>query len=852
SVFLRFPLKNRKNEFLLVWTTTPWTLTSNVSAAVHPDLEYAKVKAGDEIFYISQTLTAIIDHRDEVLDTLYGEDMAGWEYEGPFDELPALEGVKHKVILWDEVSAAEGTGIVHIAPGCGAEDFELGKEHDLPAIAPLDESGYFLPEFGEFAGTHVNESAKRVFDSLIKKSLLYKTAMYTHRYPICWRCKDELVFRLTDEWFISCEEIRPRMIREVRKVKWFPDYGGKRMEDWLRNMGDWCISRKRYWGLPLPIYECECGETTFIGTKKELEERAIEGLESLELAKHEGMQDLTLHRPWIDDVKIACPKCEKSVSRITDVGDCWLDAGIISFSTLNYLHDKEYWEAWYPADWISEMMEQVKLWFYSMLFMSVTLTDQTPYKAVLVYEKLFDEKGRPMHKSTGNAIWFDDAVEKLGADVMRWVYCSANIRANLLFGFSLGEEITRKLLTLWNIYFFFFSNAELDEFNPKKAKEIPVSQRPLIDRWLLSKTQVLIKESREALDVYDVRSVVQKCEHFMDELSNIYIRQNRRRFWGSSDRSDALAGYLTLYDALETFTRLLAPIIPFTSEYFYQRLVYVVDPKAPISVHLCDYPEPNTKLLDEDLMGRFDAAQEIIYLGRSIRSKKDIIGRQPLQKILIWSASPKNIGLIKQFEAEILNELNVKGLEYVDDVKDLVEYEITPNFALVGPKYKQEVGFITQALKEYNPIEAVKHVAESRPVSLDVNGRKIELPPEEIIVKSNEKEGLAVMGEGDYVVALETTLTEELIQEGLARTVVRYIQDLRKKKDFNVTDKISVYFKTSDETISKAIETFKDYISKEILATTFETFDKAPKNLPIDELAIQKKPFLLKIQRHTS
>ncbi|MFX1512465.1 MAG: isoleucine--tRNA ligase [Promethearchaeota archaeon] len=795
SVFLRLPLKGREKEYLFVWTTTPWTLTSNVAAAVHPELLYSRVRVGDELYYVSQNLNIIIDPQDEVLDPIFGSDMEGWEYKGPFDELPAQKDVIHKVVLWEEVGATEGTGIVHIAPGCGAEDFELGKEYELPAIAPLDENGYFLPEFGEFSNRHVDESAQRVFDSLKKKGYLYKLEKYTHRYPVCWRCHEELVFRLTDEWFISCDEIRPKMKEAARTVNWVPEYAGKRMQDWLDNMGDWCISRKRYWGLPLPFYECECGNFTCLGSKDELEERAIEGLESLDLAEKEGMKDLTLHKPWIDDIKITCPSCNKHVSRIPDIGDCWLDAGIVPFSTLNYMTNKEYWEAWYPSDMVSEMIEQVKLWFYSQLFMSVTLTGKAPYMTVVTYGSVVDEQYRAMHRSLGNVIWFDEAIEKMGADIMRWIYSGASIRTNLPFGYTIAQNTHRKFLNLWNTYSFFFSNAELDDFNPLEEDPIPVSERSLIDRWLLSKLQLLVDEAGKAMNAYDVRSVVQKTESFVDDLSNVYIRQNRSRFWGSSVKKDALAGYFTLYETLETLTMLLAPIIPFLAEYFYQNLVHSVDPNAPLSVHHCSFPNPNNALIDIDLMKRFDATLNIIYLGRSVRAKKDIIGRQPLQRVLVWSTNPTNLELVKleELENEILKELNVKEMVYVEDATNLVEYELALNMAIVGPKYKQNVRLLTQALEQSNPIEVFNRVSESQSITLEIEGKKVELSPEEVILRSNEKEGLAVMSDSNFVVALETTLTEPLIQEGLARTLVRHIQNLRKEKDFHVADQIAMW-----------------------------------------------------------
>ena len=522
SVFIKLPLKGRSNEFMLVWTTTPWTLSSNTALSVHPGLRYAKVKQGDEIYYLSEKTLEILKGEYEVLDVLQGSEFVGLEYEGPYDELEAQQEVLHRIIPWEEVGEEEGTGIVHTAPGCGAEDFELGKEHGLSVIVPIDENGIFINGFGFLTGQPVLNVADMVFDDLKKKGKLYRTQKYKHRYPVCWRCSQELVFMVNDEWFIKCDEIRQPMIEANRTVTWYPEFGGKRMEDWLNNMGDWCISRKRYWGLPLPFYYCDdCGEFIQLSSRKELEERAVSGLE--ELAE--------LHRPWIDDVKIKCGKCGGTASRITEVGDCWLDAGIVPFSTLGYLEPGQaYWKKWFPSDFVTEMREQIRLWFYSQLFMSVTLTGKAPYRQVMIYEKAMDEHGKPMHKSHGNAIWFDEAAEKMGVDVMRWIYASQNLVTNLRFGYSIGDEVRRKMLTLWNTYSFFVTYANIDSFIPK---EHPLNKDTLslLDKWILARLQSLITAVRGGLDNFNSSCVTREAERFLDDLSNWYVRRSRRRFW---------------------------------------------------------------------------------------------------------------------------------------------------------------------------------------------------------------------------------------------------------------------------------------------------------------------------------
>ncbi|HZS01014.1 MAG TPA: isoleucine--tRNA ligase, partial [Chloroflexota bacterium] len=603
SVYLALPLVEQPGERILVWTTTPWTLAANVALAVHPDLDYVKVRQDGQLYYLSAHTTGVLRGDYEVVATVKGRDLVGLHYVPPFPEIEAQQGIEHRIIPWEEVGEEEGTGVVHIAPGCGAEDFELSRVENLPVVEPIDEAGVYLPGFGELSGHSVRETNPLIFANLRAKGFVYQEHDYTHRYPVCWRCGEELVFRLATEWFISVEEVRPRLRREAAKVRWVPESAGKRMDDWLTNMSDWAISRKRYWGLPLPFYPCACGTLTVIGSLAELRERAIEGLDQLR----------ELHRPWIDNVVIRCSSCNEPVRRITEVGDAWLDAGIVPYSTLHYLYDRPYWQTWFPADFITEMREQIRLWFYSMLFMSVTLQDKTPYLAVLAYEKLLDEVGRPMHRSLGNAIWFDEAAERMGADVMRWLYASQPVQSNLYFGYGPAEEVKRKLLTLWNTYSFFVTYAALDGFDPVHT-QVPTWERASLDRWILSELHVLIRDVRESLDAYDPASATRAVERFVDDLSNWYVRRSRRRFWRSDDDRDKQAAYLTLYEVLTNVVRLLAPFLPFLTETIYQNLVRSVDAQAPESVHLCEYPRSDGALIDPALEAQVAQARAIVSL----------------------------------------------------------------------------------------------------------------------------------------------------------------------------------------------------------------------------------------------
>ena len=574
SLFVRFPLKERDGEALVVWTTTPWTLPANVAAAVKPDAEYGLRNGG-------WTLAVTDGEYDRVAR---GEELVGLEYEGPFDDLPAQEGIAHRVIPWDEVSLTEGTGIVHIAPGAGTDDFELSRVHDLPVIAPIDESGRMVSGFGALEGLSTDEVEDVVIEDLRERDLLVEAGRITHRYPICWRCKTPLVFRVVDDWFISAAEIRQPLLDANATVEWTPSFYSKRMDDWLRNMGDWNISRKRYFGLPLPFYPCACGHVTVVGSRDELEARALRGLD--------GLQEL--HRPWIDDVVISCASCGEEVTRVPEVGDAWLDAGIVPLSTLGWdnekgfipagyangaaeglttadLPDHAYWERWFPADWISESREQIRLWFYSMSFMSVTLIGRSPYRRVLTYERVRDESGREMHKSTGNAIEVSEAIEQMGADVMRWMYSEQVPSQNLNFGYGPAHEIKRRLLTFWNCVKFFVDYANV-------SPEAKAGDLEPLDRWLLARVEQLVAEATDAYERYWTPDVVAAFESFVDDLSNWYIRRSRRRFWNG----DA-AALETLRAALLRSLVVIAPVMPFLADHLWRSSAPTISPTRSFS-----------------------------------------------------------------------------------------------------------------------------------------------------------------------------------------------------------------------------------------------------------------------------
>lgn len=830
SVTLRFPLVDRPGESLLVWTTTPWTLTSNVAAAVGPDLTYVKVKQGNEVLYLSKGTTKMLKGSFEVLGELKGAEMQGWKYRGPFDDLPAAQlpggwaepamrrlfaHIKetaidaHRVILWDEVGEAEGTGIVHIAPGCGEEDYALGKQYNLPVLAPLDENGVYGDGFGWLAGKNVAEVTDAIIEELKKKGVLYKFELYTHRYPECWRCHTPLVFRLVDEWFIAMDGIRPLMMDITNQIKWIPEFGRERELDWLRNMRDWMISKKRYWGLALPIWECEqCGHFTVIGSREELQARAVEGWE-----KFDGH---TPHRPYIDEVKIKCEKCGALVSRIKDVGNPWLDAGIVSFSTMGYRTQHDYWQKWFPGDLISESFPgQFRNWFYSLLTMAAVLENKPATRVVHGYSTLLAEDGRPMHKSFGNAIEFNEAADTIGADVMRWMYCCQRYDTDMLFGYHVADETRRRFfLPLWNVYNFFVTYANLDKWTPAVG-----GQRSAVndlDRWILARLHQVIAEVTAQMDEYIIYKAVYAIEAFVDDLSNWYVRRSRRRFWKSEADADKNAAYATLYEVLVTLTKLLAPFIPFLAEVMYQNLVRSVEANAPESVHHCDFPCADAALLDTTLLAEMDAARKVVNLGHSVRAENNLKVRQPLARVLVVAPYEQRARLA-QMSTLIADELNVKTMQLVENEAELVTYKLLPDNRLLGPKFGKMFPQVRAALNATDPYIAVATLRAGKNLALDVNGQRVELTPNEVLITPQPKAGFAVKADGEYVVALDTNVTPELKAEGLAREFVRRVQDLRKNANLDIADHIRVYY-TATPTLANAIEAHRAYIMGETLA----------------------------------
>jgi len=861
---VRFPLVGRERESLLVWTTTPWTLTSNVAAAVGPDLTYVKVRQGEEFLYLSKGTTRMLKGEFQVVEELSGRQLEGWRYVGPFDDLPANQhaggwsepGLRrlfahlpesaaqaHRIVLWDEVGEAEGTGIVHIAPGCGAEDYQLHKQYNLPVVAPLDENGVYIEGFDWLTGRHVAETTDAIVSHLREQGRFYRLEPYLHRYPQCWRCATPLVFRLVDEWYIGMDGLRKPLMAITEQIRWIPDFGKDRELDWLRNMHDWMISKKRYWGLALPIWECaHCGHFDVIGSREELQARAVQGWEAFD--------GHTPHRPYIDEVKIACSKCGSSVSRIADVGNPWLDAGIVSFSTLRYGEDMDYWRKWFPADFITESFPgQFRNWFYSLLTMAAALENKPATRTVLGFATLLGEDGRPMHKSWGNAIEFNEAADNIGADVMRWMFCSQKYDVDILFGYHGADETRRRfLLPLWNVYTFFVTYARLDGWTPATSRQPSAASE--LDRWILARLQQLIAQVTEALDDYHIYHATKPVEAFLDDLSNWYVRRSRRRFWRSEADADKQAAYRTLYEVLVTLTQLLAPMTPFVTEQMYQNLVRTMDQAAPQSVHHCDWPTVNAALLDEALLAEMEAARTVVTLGHAVRAAANLKVRQPLARVVVVAPLAARAGLMHN-AALITDELNVKALEFAQNEADLVTYKLMPDNRALGPRFGPLFPKVRAALAEADPNAAVATLRAGQPLTFQIEGRQIELAAGEVIITPQPRPGFAVKAEGEYVVALDTEVTPALRAEGLAREFVRRVQELRKTAGLDIADRIATHYAAS-ATLAAAIAEHAEYIQGETLsvrlesgelpegaATTEDSFDGETLKLGLVKVAVE-------------
>ena len=808
SVFVKFQIQNTDNEFLIIWTTTPWTLPANIAAAVNPESIYIKVEQNQEYYYIAKNTVSFLKGPYEIVEEIKGETLVGMEYIGPFDNLTIQKEVIHKVIPWEEVGD-EGTGIVHIAPGAGKEDYALGKKYNLTTIAPIDDSGDYVDGFDKYTGMNVSDVNDEIFNDLKEKNILYKIEQIVHRYPVCWRCGEELVFRLVSEWFISVDPFREQIMDVTRKIRWIPEFGLARELDWLKNMDDWMISKKRYYGLALPIYKCEdCNEFEVIGSEYELKQRAIEGWDLFE--------GHSPHKPWVDYVKIECKNCKLPLSRIKDVGNPWLDAGIVPYSTLKYRSDKDYWSKWFPADWISESFPgQFRNWFYSMLAMSTVLENTEPYQNVFSYALMRDEKGDEMHKSKGNAIWFEDAADEMGVDSMRWLYSRQNPANNLNFGFNVANEVKRRfLIPLWNVYSFFVTYANIDDFVPSQENR---KYTNYLDRWIISELNELVEFVTNNLDNYDSAAASYKVEEFIELLSNWYVRRNRRRFWKSENDADKQFAYQALYECLYTLCHLLAPFMPFITDKIYQNLVRSHDNKSPKSVHLGHWPISDKKLIHPNLSSQVRLSKTLVSLGRSVRQKSGIRVRQPISQIIISGAFISDNELQEYMNQQITEELNVKEVIFDNTIEGIFKYIVNLRFDLLGPRLGNDINLVANTLKNMDSDLIAREAISKGYVEID----GIKIDKEEFNIQIEDISHFSSIYENNYVVSLNTTLDENLINEGIAREFIHNVQNIRKDSGFNIEDRISIEFE-GDEELSRAILQFEKYISSETLALNLQ------------------------------
>ncbi|HUG48305.1 MAG TPA: class I tRNA ligase family protein [Candidatus Limnocylindria bacterium] len=848
---VRFPLVERPGEWLLLWTTTPWTLAANVAAAVGPELTYVKVRQGEDHYWLGKgTLKTALQGPFEVVEERPGSELVGWRYQGPYGELPAVQsafreaGYEHRVVPWEEVGEEEGTGIVHIAPGAGAEDYQLGKEVGLPVIAPLTEDGHYVEGFGPLTGRDAAGVTARIVEELEERRLFYHLEPYTHRYPHCWRCGTALLFRVVDEWYINMgpvydqpratltrqqveASLRYQIMEVVDQIRWLPGFGYERELDWLHTMQDWMISKKRYWGLALPIWECaECGNFEVIGGREELKQRAAEGWEQFE--------GHTPHRPFVDAVKVACSKCGALASRIADVGNPWLDAGIVPFSTLHYRTDPEYWNRWFPADFITESFPgQFRNWFYSMLAMSTVLRREPPFKTIFGYALLFGEDGRPMSKSWGNSIEFNEAAERIGVDVIRWMFAKSRPEDNILFGYRAADEARRELLILWNVYVFFVTYARLAGWGPREGVEQAIEQaaeRPVLDRWILSRSAGLAQAVEERLLNYDAAGAGRHIGSFIDDLSTWYLRRSRERMRASAAPAQQEAAFATLHAALVSLSRILAPLLPFLSEHIYQNLVVTAAPSMPDSVHLTEWPRAATAAQrDERLERSMSIVRGAVELARTARGEAGLRLRQPLRRM--WLALPTgSLGTGDEAaEVELLallqDEVNVKQIELIGDESELVERRVKPLLPVIGPRLGKAIPGVMAAARA-NDVEYLS--------TGGVRLAGVELAPEEVEILASPRPGTTVAHDEGLLVVIDTELDDELRAEGDARELQRAVQDLRKQAGLEPDDSIDLWL-AADDGLLERLGPWLERLAQETQATELRREPAPPDALAVEQ-----------------
>ena len=845
SAIVRFKVVG-EDAYFLAWTTTPWTLPSNVALCVNPTEVYCKVKAADGYtYYMAEALLDKVLGKlgseetpaYEVLEKYVGKDLEYKEYEPLFacaGEAAAKQKKKaHFVTADNYVTMSDGTGIVHIAPAFGEDDSRVGRDYDLPFVQFVDGKGDMTAET-PYAGVFVKKADPLVLQDLDKEGKLFDAPKFEHDYPHCWRCDTPLIYYARESWFIKMTAVKDDLIRNNNTINWIPESIGKgRFGDWLENVQDWGISRNRYWGTPLNIWQCECGHMHSIGSRQEL----------FEMSGDEKAKTVELHRPYIDEITLKCPECGGTMHRVPEVIDCWFDSGAMPFAQHHYpFENKELFEKQFPADFISEAVDQTRGWFYSLLAESTILFNQAPYKNVIVLGHVQDENGQKMSKSKGNAVDPFDALEKYGADAIRWYFYinSAPWLPNRFHGKAVQEGQRKFMGTLWNTYAFFVLYANIDNFDPTKYT-LDYDNLPVMDKWLLSKLNSVVKTVDDCLANYKIPESARALQELVDEMSNWYVRRSRERFWAKGMEQDKINAYMTLYTALVTISKAAAPMIPFMTEEIYQNLVRSVDKDAIESIHLCDFPKVEEAWINKELEDDMEELLKIVVLGRAARNTANIKNRQPIGTMYV--KADKEMG---QFYTDIIaDELNVKEVKFANDVESFISYSFKPQLRTVGPKYGKLLNGIRTALAEINGTEAMNELRSTGLLTLDINGNKVELSEEDLLIETAQTEGYVTEADGDISVVLDTNLTPELIEEGFVREIVSKVQTMRKEAGFEVMDKIHIYAKDNDK-ILELMKNHKEEIMSEVLAEdmTLGTTDGYVK-----EWNINKEPVVLGVAK---
>ncbi|MEY8355902.1 isoleucine--tRNA ligase [Lachnospiraceae bacterium 54-53] len=803
SAIVRFKVKG-ENAYILAWTTTPWTLPSNVGLCVNPDEAYVKVRSGDYTYYLAEALCEkVLEDGYTVLERYTGKDLEYKEYEPLFD-FGEPDKKAYYVTCDHYVTLTDGTGVVHIAPAFGEDDSKVCKRYDLPFVQLVDAAGEMTKET-KWAGIFCKKADPMILKDLDERGLLFSAPVFEHSYPHCWRCDTPLIYYARESWFIKMTAVKEDLIRNNNTINWIPESIGKgRFGDWLENVQDWGISRNRYWGTPLNVWECRCGHQHSIGS-----------IEELKSMSPNCPEDIELHRPYIDEVTITCPKCGEQMKRVPEVIDCWFDSGSMPFAQHHYpFENKELFEQQFPADFISEAVDQTRGWFYSLLAISTLIFHQAPYKNVIVLGHVQDENGQKMSKSKGNAVDPFEALETYGADAIRWYFYvnSAPWLPNRFHGKAVMEGQRKFMGTLWNTYAFFVLYANIDGFDPTKYT-LDYGKLPVMDKWLLSKLNTLVKDVDAGLDGYQIPEAARALQDFVDDMSNWYVRRSRERFWAKGMEQDKVNAYMTLHTALVTVSKAAAPLIPFMTEQIYQNMVCSVDKSAPESIHLCDYPAVNESYIDKQLEDDMDEVLKIVVMGRAARNTANLKNRQPIGRMFI-----KAPHALPVFYQEIIEEeLNLNSVVFTDDVREFTSYSFKPQLKTVGPKYGKQLGNIKKALSEINGNEAMDTLNEKGALTFSFDGTEVVLTRDDLLIDTAQTEGYVSEGDNSITVVLDTNLTPELLEEGFVRELISKIQTMRKEAGFEVTDHILVY-SSGNEKIEDILRAHEEEVKGEVLA----------------------------------